>query len=69
MVKDDPPMLTQDDDNHFSLEFVLFVNSCLTKDYKNRPKYDKLTKMSFYLTQVLFISRLFVDLGTKVAVF
>ncbi|XP_063983736.1 dual specificity mitogen-activated protein kinase kinase 7-like [Diachasmimorpha longicaudata] len=45
VVQDDPPVLPPD--AHFSKEFRAFVNSCLTKNYKHRPKYPKLIEHPF----------------------
>lgn len=44
-MTDDPPTLPQD--ALFSAEFQNFVNCCLTKNYKQRPKYNKLIEHPF----------------------
>jgi mitogen-activated protein kinase kinase 7 len=45
VIQDDPPSLPPD--RGFSPEFCNFVKSCLTKDYKKRPKYRKLLEHAF----------------------
>ncbi|XP_051166894.1 dual specificity mitogen-activated protein kinase kinase 7-like [Leptopilina boulardi] len=45
VVQDDPPSLPPD--ALFSKEFRNFVNCCLTKNYKHRPKYHKLMEHPF----------------------
>ncbi|KAF7997253.1 hypothetical protein HCN44_005530 [Aphidius gifuensis] len=45
VVEEDPPVLPSD--AKFSKEFRSFVASCLTKNYKQRPKYTKLMEHSF----------------------
>ncbi|KAK0089008.1 hypothetical protein PV325_009759 [Microctonus aethiopoides] len=45
VVQDDPPSLPLD--KHFSKDFRSFVTSCLTKNYKHRPKYHKLIEHPF----------------------
>lgn len=45
VLQSDPPSLPSD--QNFSAEFRDFVNCCLTKDYKNRPKYRKLLQHPF----------------------
>lgn len=45
VVQDDPPSLPTD--RPFSREFRNFVNLCLTKNYKHRPKYHKLMEHPF----------------------
>lgn len=45
VVQDDPPSLPLD--ASFSKEFRNFVNCCLTKNYKHRPKYHKLMEHPF----------------------
>ena len=40
VLTSDPPSLPSD--KSFSSEFKDFVSNCLTKDYKQRPKYRKL---------------------------
>ncbi|XP_066586702.1 dual specificity mitogen-activated protein kinase kinase 7-like isoform X2 [Prorops nasuta] len=45
VVQDDPPSLPAD--AIFSKEFRNFVNCCLTKNYKHRPKYHKLMEHPF----------------------
>ncbi|XP_063232158.1 dual specificity mitogen-activated protein kinase kinase 7-like [Bacillus rossius redtenbacheri] len=45
VLEDDPPSLPVD--QCFSLEFRSFINCCLTKNYKNRPKYRKLLEHHF----------------------
>ena len=44
VLQDDPPLLPA---NKFSREFELFVQDCLMKDPKDRPKYKKLLMHSF----------------------
>ncbi|KAK6620850.1 hypothetical protein RUM43_011146 [Polyplax serrata] len=45
VVDGEPPKLPQD--RNFSPEFISFVNWCLTKNYKERPKYRKLLDHPF----------------------
>ncbi|XP_003424065.1 dual specificity mitogen-activated protein kinase kinase 7 isoform X2 [Nasonia vitripennis] len=45
VVQDDPPSLPSD--ALFSKEFQNFVSCCLTKNYKQRPKYNKLMEHPF----------------------
>ncbi|XP_014206927.1 dual specificity mitogen-activated protein kinase kinase 7 isoform X2 [Copidosoma floridanum] len=45
VVQDDPPSLPSD--ALFSKEFHSFVSCCLTKNYKQRPKYNKLMEHPF----------------------
>ncbi|XP_033227350.1 dual specificity mitogen-activated protein kinase kinase hemipterous-like isoform X2 [Belonocnema kinseyi] len=45
VVQDDPPSLPLD--TCFSKEFRSFVNCCLTKNYKHRPKYHRLMEHPF----------------------
>ncbi|XP_057326018.1 dual specificity mitogen-activated protein kinase kinase hemipterous-like [Microplitis mediator] len=45
VVQEDPPALPSG--THFSKEFRSFVTCCLTKNYKQRPKYNKLIEHSF----------------------
>ncbi|XP_011506178.1 PREDICTED: dual specificity mitogen-activated protein kinase kinase 7-like [Ceratosolen solmsi marchali] len=45
VVQDDPPSLPSD--ALFSAEFQSFVSCCLTKNYKQRPKYNKLMEHPF----------------------
>lgn len=45
VMSEAPPSLPKD--KQFSEEFRDFVNICLTKDYKERPKYNKLLEHSF----------------------
>lgn len=48
VVEGDPPRLSQSyNDMEFSQEFVNFVNTCLIKDEKDRPKYGKLLQHPF----------------------
>ncbi|VDM74665.1 unnamed protein product [Strongylus vulgaris] len=46
VVQGDPPML--DTNGQFSRSFVTFVSKCLTKECKERPKYQALKKEEFY---------------------
>ncbi|EYB96106.1 hypothetical protein Y032_0153g2913 [Ancylostoma ceylanicum] len=46
VVLGDPPML--DVNGQFSRSFVTFVSKCLTKDFKQRPKYQALKEEEFY---------------------
>ncbi|XP_067144462.1 dual specificity mitogen-activated protein kinase kinase 7 [Centruroides vittatus] len=45
VLQEDPPRLPSDSD--FSPEFCDFVQQCLTKDYRKRPKYRKLLETAF----------------------
>nr|XP_045613553.1 dual specificity mitogen-activated protein kinase kinase 7-like isoform X3 [Procambarus clarkii] len=45
VLQDDPPSLPKD--GTFSPEFCEFVNDCLIKEYRHRPKYKKLLDYSF----------------------
>lgn len=45
VVKDDPPTLP--DSMDFSQEFRSFLSACLTKDWRQRPKYQQLIKHDF----------------------
>ncbi|XP_053601058.1 dual specificity mitogen-activated protein kinase kinase 7-like isoform X2 [Plodia interpunctella] len=45
VIADDPPQLP--DDSDFSQEFKSFVSQCLTKNYRQRPKYAKLLEHPF----------------------
>lgn len=47
VVYKDPPSLPVE--SNFSEEFRDFIASCLTKDYKNRPKYKQLIEHKFIL--------------------
>ncbi|XP_014094456.1 dual specificity mitogen-activated protein kinase kinase 4 isoform X1 [Bactrocera oleae] len=50
VVKGDPPRLqTSYNGMEFSQEFVDFVNTCLNKDERERPKYGPLLEMPFIL--------------------
>ncbi|CAB3410296.1 unnamed protein product [Caenorhabditis bovis] len=50
VVDGDAPMLTPNGGPlEFSPSLVTFINSCLTKERKFRPKYDTLKKFEFYL--------------------
>uniref|UniRef100_A0A1I7Z507 mitogen-activated protein kinase kinase n=1 Tax=Steinernema glaseri TaxID=37863 RepID=A0A1I7Z507_9BILA len=46
VVNGDPPVMRAD---KYSIELVSFVNLCLVKDKKSRPKYDVLITEKFYL--------------------
>uniref|UniRef100_A0A1I7WNU9 mitogen-activated protein kinase kinase n=1 Tax=Heterorhabditis bacteriophora TaxID=37862 RepID=A0A1I7WNU9_HETBA len=50
VVQGDPPML-QMEGGHFSFSrsFVTFISKCLTKERKDRPKYDALKKEEFFM--------------------
>uniref|UniRef100_A0A8R1DLU7 mitogen-activated protein kinase kinase n=1 Tax=Caenorhabditis japonica TaxID=281687 RepID=A0A8R1DLU7_CAEJA len=51
IAKEDPPILKPDTDESgfkFSLPLVKFINTCLTKDPTDRPKYDALKSFEFY---------------------
>uniref|UniRef100_A0A915ILX8 mitogen-activated protein kinase kinase n=1 Tax=Romanomermis culicivorax TaxID=13658 RepID=A0A915ILX8_ROMCU len=48
VVKGDPPILTPTDHPYFTLDFIRFVNSCLTKDLEKRPKYPELMETPFF---------------------
>ncbi|XP_028029549.1 dual specificity mitogen-activated protein kinase kinase 7-like isoform X3 [Bombyx mandarina] len=45
VIADDPPKLPED--SNFSPEFKSFVSQCLTKNYRQRPKYVKLLEHPF----------------------
>ncbi|XP_063633405.1 dual specificity mitogen-activated protein kinase kinase 7-like isoform X2 [Cydia splendana] len=45
VISDDPPQLPED--SNFSPEFKSFVSQCLTKNYRQRPKYAKLLEHPF----------------------
>lgn len=45
VIADDPPQLP--DDTDFTPEFKSFVTQCLTKNYRQRPKYPKLLEHPF----------------------
>lgn len=45
MLDSDPPCLPED--QGFSENFKDFVKRCLTKDYKQRPKYNQLLEHPF----------------------
>ncbi|CAB3259258.1 unnamed protein product [Arctia plantaginis] len=45
VIADDPPRLPED--TEFTPEFKLFVSQCLTKNYRQRPKYPKLLEHPF----------------------
>nr|XP_032510617.1 dual specificity mitogen-activated protein kinase kinase 7-like isoform X2 [Danaus plexippus plexippus] len=45
VIADDPPQLPEDSD--FTPEFKSFVSQCLTKNYRQRPKYVKLLEHPF----------------------
>ncbi|XP_021933323.1 dual specificity mitogen-activated protein kinase kinase 4 isoform X1 [Zootermopsis nevadensis] len=48
VVQGDPPRLSPNENgNHFSTEFVNFVNTCLIKEETQRPKYNKLLEDRF----------------------
>ncbi|XP_055544957.1 dual specificity mitogen-activated protein kinase kinase 4-like [Wyeomyia smithii] len=48
VVEGDPPRLSPSYNGmEFSLDFVNFVNTCLIKDEKDRPKYSKLLQHTF----------------------
>ncbi|XP_046988283.1 dual specificity mitogen-activated protein kinase kinase 4-like isoform X1 [Schistocerca americana] len=48
VVQGDPPRLSPNDNgNHFTMEFVNFVNTCLIKEETQRPKYSKLLEHEF----------------------
>lgn len=48
VVQGDPPRLSLNENgNHFSTEFVNFVNTCLIKEEIKRPKYNKLLEDKF----------------------
>ncbi|KAI0223697.1 Dual specificity mitogen-activated protein kinase kinase 4 [Lamellibrachia satsuma] len=46
VVKGDAPSL-DNDNTRFSPDFINFVNTCLIKEYDQRPKYNKLLKHAF----------------------
>ncbi|CAH1786522.1 unnamed protein product, partial [Owenia fusiformis] len=45
ILDEDPPLLPPHSD--FSMDFCSFVQDCLTKDYRRRPKYKKLLEHNF----------------------
>ncbi|XP_013147200.1 PREDICTED: dual specificity mitogen-activated protein kinase kinase 7-like, partial [Papilio polytes] len=45
VIADDPPQLP--DTSDFTSEFKSFVSQCLTKNYRQRPKYPKLLEHPF----------------------
>lgn len=45
IIEDDPPLLSPQDG--FSIPFCSFIQACLTKDHKYRPKYKKLLDHQF----------------------
>ncbi|XP_063971956.1 dual specificity mitogen-activated protein kinase kinase 4 [Diachasmimorpha longicaudata] len=48
VVQGDPPRLSPNGNgNHFTAEFVNFVNTCLIKEENQRPKYNKLLEHPF----------------------
>ncbi|PIK51501.1 putative dual specificity mitogen-activated protein kinase kinase 4, partial [Apostichopus japonicus] len=47
VVKGEPPLLFSTDEVPFSTDFTEFVNVCLTKSKKERPKYDQLLNNHF----------------------
>ncbi|XP_033213987.1 dual specificity mitogen-activated protein kinase kinase 4 isoform X2 [Belonocnema kinseyi] len=48
VVQGDPPRLTPNENgNHFTMDFVNFVNTCLLKEETQRPKYNKLLEHPF----------------------
>ncbi|XP_041473564.1 dual specificity mitogen-activated protein kinase kinase 4-like [Lytechinus variegatus] len=47
VVKGDPPRLKNSDKHCYSEDFISFVNKCLTKDEKYRPKYKNLLEYKF----------------------
>lgn len=47
VVKGDPPLLHSTPELPFSTDFLSFVNVCLTKSKKERPKYDQLLNDQF----------------------
>lgn len=48
VVQGEPPRLSPNENgNHFSMEFVNFVNTCLIKEETQRPKYNKLLEHAF----------------------
>lgn len=48
VVQGDPPRLSPNENgNHFTMDFVNFVNTCLIKEETQRPKYNKLLEHPF----------------------
>lgn len=48
VVQGDPPRLSPNENgNHFTMDFVNFVNTCLIKEETQRPKYNKLLEHAF----------------------
>lgn len=48
VVQGDPPRLSPNENgNHFTMDFVTFVNTCLIKEETQRPKYNKLLEHPF----------------------
>ncbi|CAG2179731.1 unnamed protein product, partial [Oppiella nova] len=63
VIQEDPPSLPPE--SGFSHNFSSFVKSCLTKDYKKRPKYRKLLEHQFireYERKDVDVSNWFRDL-------
>ncbi|CAH2242471.1 jg20455 [Pararge aegeria aegeria] len=58
VIADDPPQLP--DDRQFTPEFKSFVSQCLTKNYRQRPKYAKLLEHPF----VVKSARSSISVGT-----
>ncbi|KAG7171813.1 Dual specificity mitogen-activated protein kinase kinase 7-like [Homarus americanus] len=64
VLQDDPPSLPKD--GTFSPEFCEFVNDCLIKEYRHRPKYKKLLDYPFikkYEQKKVDVSAWFADLS------
>ncbi|GBP08297.1 hypothetical protein EVAR_78778_1 [Eumeta japonica] len=51
VISEDPPKLPENND--FTPEFQSFVSQCLTKNYKQRPKYAKLLEHPFVVKSAL----------------
>ncbi|WP_395241922.1 protein kinase, partial [Salmonella sp. s51933] len=49
VVIGDPPQLSNNNasEERFTPEFINFVNTCVTKDVSQRPKYNKLLQTPF----------------------
>ncbi|XP_078604950.1 dual specificity mitogen-activated protein kinase kinase 7-like isoform X2 [Branchiostoma floridae x Branchiostoma japonicum] len=62
VLQDDPPLLPPK--QGFSLDFCSFVQNCLTKDFKKRPKYRQLLEHGFikrYETKDVDVAGWFTD--------
>lgn len=70
VVKGDPPLLKSTDELPFTVDFIEFVNACLTKSKKERPKYDQLLNHHFinqYETEEIDVESYFSETLSKMA--